>query len=273
MYSDILLPMGVVALVAFLPYLVAASCTWVFFFGPGAQWMARFRIPGHQPSPGQPLKEFHVSLVALGIWVGVLWGVILLTSAGALQLNMSLTTPSLTQWAAELGLLYLLLDAWWYGTHRLMHHPLFFRRVHAIHHQFRHATPWASWAQGPWEASINALPYLILPLILPLHLVSFLTLHVLITTFATLGHCGHELFPRGADHRLPFCLFNSASHHALHHRQFGSNFGSLTSLWDSLLHTHHPRWSTWFNTVVKPSQTALVSKELLSTPPTIRGAV
>ena len=273
MSENIFPPMGVVALVAFLPYLVAASCMWGFFFGRGAPWMAKFRIPGHHPAPLQHHKERRISLVALGVWVGAMWGAILLTAGGVLQLDLSLTLPPLSRWVAELALLYLLLDAWWYGTHRLMHHPLLFRRVHAIHHQFRHATPWASWAQGPWEAAINAVPYVVLPLVLPFHLTSLLTLHVVITIFATLGHCGHELFPRGADHRLPFCLLNSASHHALHHRQFGSNFGSLSSVWDSLLHTHNPRWSTWFNTVVKPPPPEATSPGLGSHPSVSRGVV
>ena len=56
-------------------------------------------------------------------------------------------------WLPVSVVLYLLAhDTWFYWSHRLMHRPWWFARVHAVHHASRPPTAWAAMAFHPWEA-------------------------------------------------------------------------------------------------------------------------
>ena len=71
--------------------------------------------------------------------------------------------------AFSLAATIVLHDAYFYWTHRLMHHPLLFERFHRLHHQSQSPSPWAAYAFAPLEAVIQALFLTILIFVLPLH--------------------------------------------------------------------------------------------------------
>jgi lathosterol oxidase len=62
----------------------------------------------------------------------------------------------------SLALMLLLHDAWFYWTHRLMHHPKIFRHVHLVHHRSINPSPWAAYSFHPIEAVIEAGIYLLI---------------------------------------------------------------------------------------------------------------
>lgn len=243
--------LAILVAAGYLPYFVVCGGAWGILYGPLAPRLARWRIPGHRPFAGQVRQEIGISMGAIAIWVGAMLGLAALHAAGLTRLTISLSPPPAGQIALEVGVAYLALDGYWYWTHRAMHHPRLFSWVHATHHRFRHPTPWASWAQGGWESAINAVPYLVVPLVFPVHIVTLFALHAAISTLSPVGHLGYEVFPAGATRRLPLCLFNSALHHAVHHTSFGFNFGSLTALWDRVARTNHPRFHDRFDALVE----------------------
>ncbi|MEZ4750285.1 MAG: sterol desaturase family protein [Bdellovibrionota bacterium] len=60
-------------------------------------------------------------------------------------------------------------EVYFYWTHRWLHHPWWFKRVHRVHHESVNPTPWAVFSFHPVEAVIQAvvLPLLILVVLVP----------------------------------------------------------------------------------------------------------
>lgn len=128
-------------------------------------------------------------------------------------------------------------DAYFYWTHRLMHLKRIFPYVHKIHHLSIHPTPFAAFAFHPFEAFIESLLFLILPMLLPLHF-SVIVLFTLFSLFMNVyGHLGFDLFKKSTRDRFPLNLINHSTHHAWHHQHFNGNYGFYMPLWDKLMGT------------------------------------
>lgn len=220
-----------------LPYLLTAAGLRALGRHPA---LASRRLHRADPPAGQVRHEQRVSAISLAIYSAAQLGMVGLAAAGVSPMRLeagALTGPplALSTLAVVLGV-----DAYWFWTHRLMHLPGVFRRVHAPHHRLRNPTPWAAYAQSVPESAINASVYLLLPLAFPSSVWAWLGLHATLTVFACVGHWGVELFPARARRRLPLALFNSATHHGHHHVDPRGNFGSMTALWDRVCGTNHP---------------------------------
>jgi sterol desaturase/sphingolipid hydroxylase (fatty acid hydroxylase superfamily) len=130
-------------------------------------------------------------------------------------------------------------DTWFYWTHRLMHRPWWFARVHAVHHESRPPTAWAAMAFHPWEALSGAWLFPALVFVVPIHWGGLLLVLLVASFFGVTNHMGWEIFPR----RWVAGRFGrgmiTASHHELHHRRYNSNFGLYFRVWDLLCRTDH----------------------------------
>ncbi|MDX8399733.1 MAG: sterol desaturase family protein [Gallionellaceae bacterium] len=140
-------------------------------------------------------------------------------------------------------------DAYFYLAHRLMHHPILFKKVHLVHHLSIDPTPWASFAFHPYEAVLEALIIPLIILTLPIHpfaIFIFLTYMVLMNTW---GHLGYELLPRAFPRAFPFSLSNTSTHHNMHHSKFNCNYGLYFSGWDKLCGTMSADYLSYFDQV------------------------
>jgi sterol desaturase/sphingolipid hydroxylase (fatty acid hydroxylase superfamily) len=142
-------------------------------------------------------------------------------------------------WLPASVALYLLAhDAWFYWTHRAMHHwPALFRAAHAVHHESRPPTAWAAMSFHPWEALSAAWLYPAMVFLVPIH-VGALGLVLTIATFmAVTNHMGFEIFPKSWVHGWFGRHVITASHHDLHHSRYNSNYGLYFRFWDRLFGT------------------------------------
>ena len=60
-------------------------------------------------------------------------------------------------------------DAYFYWTHRLMHHPRLFPIFHRVHHLSHNPSPWAAYSFHPAEALVQAGILPLTALLIPIH--------------------------------------------------------------------------------------------------------
>ncbi len=136
-------------------------------------------------------------------------------------------------WWAPSILLYLFLhDSWFYWTHRWMHAPALFARVHAVHHASKPPTAWAAMSFHPWEALSGALLIPALAFIIPIHWSALGVVLTIATVMGVTNHMGWEMFPRSWVQGWFGRHIISASHHEAHHKFYTCNYGLYFRFWD-----------------------------------------
>lgn len=240
-------------------YLVAAPLVYALIHGVFGAWFGGRRIQARKASPGDIRRELIISLVAalvfstfgVAVFAGIEAGVVK-AYAGGFGSDVSYVLGSLI--AVIVGH-----DAYFYWTHRLLHHRRLFRVMHRAHHRSRTPTAFAAYAFGPLEAVVQALYLPLFLLVVPLDSVTiFLFLaHMIIRN--AIGHSGHEWFPRGMAGSRWFGWLSAVTHHDLHHESARWNYGLYFTWWDRLMGTEHPDYRHRFDAVTRPRPAATTS--------------
>ncbi|HEV8691342.1 MAG TPA: sterol desaturase family protein [Ideonella sp.] len=224
--------LGVLA-VDLMRYLLGAGLVWLVVDVLWRQRLAGRRILEGAPRPGQIRREIAYSMATVLIFAAngtLLW---LLARTGHVRIYGDASAHGgAAWWLASLVLIIVAHDAWFYWTHRLLHHRRWFALVHARHHASAHPTPWAAYSFHPVEALIQAAFLPLFVWIVPTHagvIVVFL-LHMIVRN--AIGHSGHELMPWALCARGPLRWLTTVSHHHFHHAKNRGNYGLYFSWWD-----------------------------------------
>ena len=150
------------------------------------------------------------------------------------------------------GLLAMLVvhDAYFYWTHRAMHHPRLFKVFHRTHHRSVTPTPFAAYAFDVPEAALMAafMPLWLALVPTPLPAV-FLFLAIMILR-NVMAHAGLELHARGWASHPALKWISTTTHHDLHHSgSFRHNYGFYSTFWDKVMGTEHPGYVQAFDEV------------------------
>jgi Delta7-sterol 5-desaturase len=151
---------------------------------------------------------------------------------------------------AYLAAILLAHDAYFYWTHRAMHHPKLFRFFHSHHHKTITPTPWTAYSFDVGEA-------LVMVAFMPLWLSFIVTPNGVLFAFLAImilrncmGHAGFELHPRWWLANPLTRWISTTTHHDLHHcGSFSHNYGFYFTFWDKLMGTEHPRYAERFTEV------------------------
>ena len=149
----------------------------------------------------------------------------------------TLQEMGLTWWMVVLEMYagIIVIDAYSYWKHRLLHVKFFFP-FHKTHHSFRDPTPFGGFAVGPFEAFLTFWPVLIICYPPAKHFVPlYMTAIVAFVVLNLYLHCG-VAFSRVEKTILPIGL-NSSGWHNYHHSDVVSNFGELSYIWDKICKT------------------------------------
>lgn len=240
-----------------LRYLIGAFGVFLIVNLALASILAGRKIRPDSPPLKQMVTEFLVSLRTVFIFAtagGLL--IAFFVSLGWIDLYMD---PSMRGWPyfwTSTVILIVAHDAWFYWTHRLIHHPRLFRQVHRRHHRSHNPSPFTSYSFDIAEAVVNAayLPLILLVLpASPLALFIF-TGHMMIRN--AVGHCGYEIFPSWKGKPL-FGWLTTVTHHDLHHAQAGWNFGLYFTFWDRVMGTEHPEYAARFAQATRTARPAM----------------
>ncbi|KAL2004559.1 hypothetical protein VTN00DRAFT_3444 [Thermoascus crustaceus] len=181
---------------------------------------ARHKI---QPAPRQPTRK--------DIWRCVLvvsGNQVLTTGLHALQLflaakvgregsyRVEAALPSREEFVRDFILCLLLREAMFYYSHRLLHRPIFYSKIHKLHHRFTAPIALAAQYAHPIEHIFaNALPISLPPQILGSHVLTFWVF------------LAYELFNTATVHSGYDFFAGKARMHDLHHEKFNLNYGSI----------------------------------------------
>lgn len=167
------------------------------------------------------LLAWPLARVRVGLPTGLTWS--LARAGGALTL------------AWQLFVALIVLDAWLYWKHRVLHTRLLFG-FHRLHHVYRDPTAFAGFAVGPVEALLTFWPVVLVALPQTPHYAPvYFTLVAALILFNLYLHCGVAVGLFEAI--LPRLLINSSAHHNRHHANADTHFAEALTLWDHLLRT------------------------------------
>lgn len=238
----------------FLRYVIGAGGVFLLVNMIGARALAGRRIRSRDIPKRQIVRELLASMRTVVVFACFGFCIWLGSELSVLRFYEDPAEYGWAWFAVSVIALIVLHDAWFYWTHRLIHHPRLFRRLHRTHHRSHNPTPFASYSFDIGEAALNAAFLLLAGALMPISLLASLifVIHMMIRN--AVGHCGYELFARTKSGRPLFDWMTTTTHHDLHHAEAGWNYGLYFTWWDRWMGTEHPDYHARFaQSVRKPA--------------------
>ncbi len=229
-----------------LRYVVGAGGVYVIVNLGLAARLASQKIRASGPVHGQIFRELLASLRTVAIFAAVGTMIGLGSRAGMIEIYGEIADYGRVYFVASIVILIVAHDAWFYWSHRLLHHRALFRRLHMLHHRSHNPTPFTSYSFDIGEAVVNAAFLPLILLLLPAHPVALFVFVTHMILRNALGHCGIEVFPAAQSGKPLFGWLTSVTHHDLHHAHGRWNMGLYFTWWDRWMGTEHPDYHERF---------------------------
>jgi sterol desaturase/sphingolipid hydroxylase (fatty acid hydroxylase superfamily) len=221
-------------------YLVFAGLAFATWYGGREE--KRGKLQGSMPGLRQLAREISYSVVAVvvfGLVNGVIFGYGIAPHTG---LYFDIAQHGWAYFWLSIPVMILVHDAYFYWTHRLMHHRALFRAFHAVHHLSTNPTPWTAYAFHPLESAVQALGVVLIIFIMPAHPLALLIFQTISTAINVYGHLGYELYPRNWPRHWLGRWINTSVAHNFHHKTARHNFGFYFLFWDRWMGTLDPAY-------------------------------
>jgi len=227
-------------------YALFAIATWALLWVLLKQPLKSRKIRKESPGALQMVVEFVISMRSIAIFASVAVGMTLAERAGYYPLSHLAHTWGMAWFAFSVVLMIVAHDAYYYWTHRAMHHPRLFRRFHRRHHRSHRPSPFTAYSFDMSEALVMVSFVVIWPLIVPTQFaaISLFVVHQIARN--TLAHCGYELMPARRDGKPLLDWLTTTTHHDLHHADARSNLGLYFTWWDRWMGTENPDYYAAF---------------------------
>ncbi|KAL4884244.1 fatty acid hydroxylase superfamily-domain-containing protein [Aspergillus karnatakaensis] len=173
-----------------------------------------------QPAPKQPSRKDVLDCLGVvsrnQLFSSALHLATILIGHGNPTYRISVALPNLPELIRDFILCVLLREVLFYYSHRLLHQPYFYTRIHKLHHRFTAPIALAAQYAHPLEQIFaNALPISLPPKLLGSHIVTFWTFLAYELFMTATVHSGYDFFA------------GEARMHDLHHEKFNLNYGSI----------------------------------------------
>jgi Delta7-sterol 5-desaturase len=246
---DLLARWPAIVAVEALRYAIPASIAFVVFWLWRWKALAHRRIQHRRPSRKALRREVRYSISTALIFSVVGLATFHLSRVGVLRKYEQLDSHGWAYWVVSIVLAILIHDAYFYWTHRAMHHPALFARFHRVHHLSTSPSPWAAYSFAPLEAVVSALVVPLTLLVLPMHDSAIFVFLIYMIVMNVIGHLGIELYPRWFARHRSTRWYSTSTHHNLHHRDFHGNYGLYFTWWDRICGTQHVDYLETFDAV------------------------
>ena len=214
-------------------YLLIAGAFYVVFYLLFSKRFATFKIQKKRPGSKQLKQEMCYSILTFIIYGSGIWLFLDWIAKGATKKYELIADFGLPYFLCSVLLMIVMHDAYFYWTHRLIHHPALFRFIHRTHHKFNTPTPWAAFAFHPLEAvlSMGIVPLIIFTI--PFHQAALICFISFMVVYNVMIHLGFEIkgfwFSR---------MQNTSMEHDYHHQKGHGNYGLYFTYWDRLMGTY-----------------------------------
>ncbi len=137
-------------------------------------------------------------------------------------------------------------EIYYWGMHRLMHYPQFFR-FHRYHHDSKVTSPLTGYSMSAtesagWLLGLVGIPFL-LGLVTPISISGLIAYHVLYQVPGNVvGHSNVDPFPKTSGTRIGSWINHPIVYHSLHHARLSNHYSFGSSFMDRLLGTE---WADW----------------------------
>ncbi|MCW3847913.1 sterol desaturase family protein [Sphingomonas sp. LB-2] len=237
-------------------YVVTAGlvslATWIFW----RSWFRARKIQSRSATASDYRREVLASARTVLIFTLTGFSMYLAVRSGWLRVYKDFSVQGPVYFAVTLALMIAAHDAYFYWTHRAMHHPRLFRAFHWTHHKSRTPTPWTAYAFDAPEAIVMVAFVPIWAAIVPMHdtaLYIFMTWQI---ARNVIGHAGVEFSPVSGRRSRLWGWLNTTTHHDLHHQSGRTNYGLYFSWWDRWMATEHPDYQARVAEVAERSRAA-----------------
>lgn len=229
-----------------LRYIFFAGLAYLLFYGLRPKsWLGK-KIQKRFPGAASIRMELFYSVITVFIFSLIIYIFLFSPVKETTRVYRDMHQRSAGWFFFSLFLVVLLHDTYFYWTHRLMHWRRIFRYVHAVHHRSHNPTPWAAYSFHPLEALIEVGIVPLAAYLIPLHTAAFGLFGMYMISMNVMGHLGYELFPTGFMRNRFLSLYNSSTHHNMHHHCGKSNYGLYFNIWDRLMGTNHKHYREEF---------------------------
>ena len=150
-------------------YIIVATAFYLVFYVWDKGELNKRKIKADAISRVQLRREILYSAVSLSIFCLTGLVVFLLYKHNLSAIYLDITNRSLFYFLLSIVLMILFHDMYFYWTHRLLHLPFLFKKVHIIHHLSNDTSPFTSISINPEESLIQAAVLPLIELIIPLH--------------------------------------------------------------------------------------------------------
>jgi len=227
-------------------YLICASLFFVLFYVIFKKRPFLSKIQAKFPLSKDYYRDFCYS--ALTIFIFSIIAVVTFTVLAPHSLLIpSFEERSLVYYAGTFILMFFLHDLYFYGIHRFMHLPKFYRKFHRVHHQSTNPSPWTAYAFHPLEAILEGLILTLITFTIPSHRVVVILFFIFQIIYNVYGHLGFELYPKGFQKTWIGRWVNTSVAHNLHHHKFTGNYGLYTLIWDRVFGTLREEYDETFD--------------------------
>ena len=210
-------------------------------------------LPGSSPTRRHPTltprtrPPFQVAQNAMFLYTWLPTWAEWLVERGYTQAYEHIDTVGLPAYLCWFVVYMVCVEAGVYWMHRLLHDikPLY-KHLHAIHHKYNKnntLSPFASLAFHPVDGCLQALPYVLMMFVVPMH---FLTHEILLFFTAIWSTSIHDTIQLESEPIM------GAGYHEIHHTDYKHNYGQFTILFDwifgTLLTPPGSKWAAWDST-------------------------
>ena len=231
-------------------YLIAASLLAIILRLFWQAGLARRKLQARDASTADVRREIAASLRSALVFSLLGTGLAVAFRQGWITIYRGFDEAGLIYLVLSLALMLVAHDAYFYWTHRAMHHPRLFKLFHRTHHVSRTPTVWAAYSFSIPEALVQGAFVPLFAALVPVHDLTLFVFVAIQIVRNVMGHAGTELHTAAFGPGRWLGWNNTTTYHDLHHETGRGNYSLYFRWWDQFMGTEHPDYRRRFEAIV-----------------------